>query len=81
MGKGSGRRPAGLVTDKKLVENWERIFGSKPNSTQFEQNGAVVKHHVEKVAWRDEMVKEDHDRSIKEKIDGNITDTKNTKKT
>ena len=81
MGKGSGRRPTGLVTDKKLVENWERIFGSKPNSTQFEQNGAVVKHHTEKVAWRDEMVKEDHERSIKERTDGDITDTKNTKKT
>jgi hypothetical protein len=60
MGKGSGRRPMGLVTEKRLLENWERIFGSKPNSDQFEQNGAVVKRHTEKVAWRDEMVKEEH---------------------
>jgi len=41
MGKGSGRRPAGLVTDKKLQDNWDRIFGQKPNDKQFEgkQNG------------------------------------------
>jgi len=36
MGKGSGRRPAGLVTDKKLQDNWDRIFGQKPNNQQFE---------------------------------------------
>tara|TARA_B110000285_G_scaffold158345_1_gene176682 strand:+ start:175 stop:339 length:165 start_codon:yes stop_codon:yes gene_type:complete len=36
MGKGSGRRPAGLVTDKKLQDNWDRIFGQKPNDKQFE---------------------------------------------
>jgi len=36
MGKGSGRRPTGLVTDKKLQDNWERIFGGKPNNKQFE---------------------------------------------
>ena len=81
MGKGSGRRPIGLVTDKKLLENWERIFGSKPNSDQFEQNGAVVKHHIEKVAWRDEMVKEEHERSIRERADGDITNAENAKKT
>lgn len=36
MGKGSGRRPTGLVTDKKLQDNWDRIFGQKPNNQQFE---------------------------------------------
>lgn len=81
MGKGSKQRPRGLVTDKRLLENWERVFNAKPHSGQFEQNGAVIEQHKEKVAWRDEMVKEDHDRSIKEKIDGNITDTENIKKT
>ena len=29
MGKGSGRRPTGLVTDKKLQDNWDRIFNNK----------------------------------------------------
>lgn len=36
MSKGSTQRPKGLVTDKKLLENWERIFGSKPNNNQDE---------------------------------------------
>jgi len=36
MGKGSGRRPTGLVTDKNLQDNWDRIFGQKPNNKQFE---------------------------------------------
>jgi hypothetical protein len=78
MGKGSGRRPKGLVSDQKLQDNWDRIFNAKPNSDQFEQNGAVVKHHIEKVAWRDEMVKEDHEKSIRERNDGDITDTENS---
>lgn len=80
MGKGSGRRPKGLVSDQELQDNWDRIFNgtAKPNSAQFEQNGAVVKHHIEKVAWRDEMVKEDHERSIRERADGDITDTENS---
>lgn len=38
MGKGSGRRPTGLVTDKKLQDNWERIFGGKPNNKK-DNNG------------------------------------------
>ncbi len=38
MGKGSGRRPAGLVTDKKLQENWDRIFSQKPNDQQFKKD-------------------------------------------
>ena len=38
MGKGSGRRPKGLITDKKLQDNWDRIFGQKPNDKQFERN-------------------------------------------
>lgn len=67
-GKGSKQRPKGLVSDKKLQDNWDRIFGSKPNANQFEQNGAV-QQHKEKVAWRDEMVKEDHENSLKEKED------------
>ena len=78
MGKGSGRRPKGLISDQKLQDNWDRIFNAKPNSDQFEQNGAVVKQHIEKVAWRDEMVKEDHEKSIKERADGDITDTENS---
>ena len=66
MGKGSKQRPRGLVTDKRLLENWERIFNAKPNANQFEQNGAIQLHN-EKVAWRDEMVKEDHEQFLKEK--------------
>ena len=38
MGKGSGRRPTGLVTDKKLQDNWDRIFGQKPNDKQFKKD-------------------------------------------
>ena len=34
-GKGSKRRPKGLVTDEGLLKNWERIFGTKPNDKQF----------------------------------------------
>ena len=37
MGKGSGRRP-GLVTDKRLQDNWDRIFGQKPNDQQFKKD-------------------------------------------
>ena len=33
MGKGSGRRP---TNDKKFSDNFDRIFGSKPNDKQFE---------------------------------------------
>ena len=33
MGKGSGRRP---TDDKKFSDNFDRIFGSKPNDKQFE---------------------------------------------
>lgn len=66
MGKGSKQRPKGLVTDQRLLDNWERVFGAKPNANQFEQNGAVHQHK-EKVAWRDEMVKEEHEKSLKEK--------------
>ena len=33
-GKGSKRRPS-LVTDKRLLDNWDRIFNSKPNEEQF----------------------------------------------
>lgn len=71
MGKGSGRRPK-EVTDEDLEEAWNRIFNSKPASDQFEL-------HKQKVAWRDEMVKENHEKSIKDKSDGSITDTKNIK--
>jgi len=82
MSKGSSRRPKGLVTDKNLEDNWERIFGAKPNATQFEQNGAIQQHKA-KVAWRDEMVQEDHNNYIKEKNgqdESNTTVTKKTKK-
>ncbi len=66
MGKGSRQRPRGLVTDQNLLDNWERIFNSKPNADQF------VEQHKAKVAWRDELVKEDHEASLKEKDkDGN----------
>jgi len=66
MGKGSRQRPRGLVTDQNLLDNWERIFNSKPSSDQF------VEQHKAKVAWRDELVKEDHEASLKEKDkDGN----------
>ena len=61
MSKGSTQRPKGLVTDKRLLENWERIFGSKPNNNQFD----ATLQHKEKVAWRDEMVQEAHDEAIK----------------
>lgn len=37
MSKGSTQRPKGLVTDERLLENWERIFGSKPNNNQFQE--------------------------------------------
>ncbi len=70
MGKGSGRRPK-EVTDEDLEEAWNRIFNSKPSKDQF-------KLHQEKVAWRDEMVKEDHERSLKEKSSGNLTDSEDT---
>jgi hypothetical protein len=33
MGKGSGRRP---TDDKKFSDNFDRIFGHKPNDKQFE---------------------------------------------
>jgi len=33
MGKGSGRRP---TNEKKFLDNFERIFGQKPNDKQFE---------------------------------------------
>lgn len=61
MSKGSTQRPKGLVTDKRLLENWERIFGSKPNNNQFD----AILQHKEKVAWRDEMVQEAHDEAIR----------------
>lgn len=68
MGKGSKQRPKGLVTDKRLLENWERIFGAKPNASQFNNgNGAAIEQHKAKVEWRDEMVQEAHDTYIKEK--------------
>ena len=36
MSKGSARRPRGLVTDQRLLDNWERVFNSHPNDKQFE---------------------------------------------
>ena len=33
MGKGSNRRP---TDNKKFADNFERIFGQKPNDKQFE---------------------------------------------
>ena len=35
MSKGSKQRPRGLVTDQALLDNWDRIFNSKPSSDQF----------------------------------------------
>jgi|TARA_R110002153_G_scaffold87801_4_gene216763 flagellar biosynthesis/type III secretory pathway chaperone len=68
MSKGSRQRPKGLVTDKKLEDNWERIFGAKPNANQFNNgNGAAIEQHKAKVEWRDELVQEDHDKYLKEK--------------
>lgn len=68
MSKGSKRRPS-LVTDERLLANWDRVFNSKPSANQFDQNGAV-QLHIEKVKWRDEMVAEDHQRSLEGKNDG-----------
>lgn len=61
-GKGSKRRPKGLVTDQKLLDNWDRIFNSKPNDKQFTD-------HIERVKWRDEMVQEAHNNKIESKDD------------
>jgi hypothetical protein len=33
MGKGSNRRP---TDEKKFADNFDRIFGQKPNDKQFE---------------------------------------------
>jgi hypothetical protein len=38
-GKGSKRRPQ-QVTDEDLEEAWNKVFNSKPNSNQFNTNGA-----------------------------------------
>ena len=34
MSKGSNRRP---TDDKKFADNFERIFGAKPNDKQFDK--------------------------------------------
>ena len=66
MSKGSKQRPKGLVTDQALLDNWDRIFNNKPSSAQF------IEQHKASVAWRDEMVKENHEASLKRKdLDGN----------
>jgi len=70
MGKGSGRRPK-EVTDEDLEEAWNRIFNSKPSKDQFQL-------YEEKLAWRSEMVKEDHEKLLKEKSSGDLTDSKDT---
>lgn len=80
MGKGSGRRPS-LVTDEKLLDNWERIFKSKPNESQFNNgNGAAIEQHKSKVAWRDEMVQEQHDEHIRKKNGKNVSNSVKSEK-
>jgi len=64
-GKGSGRRPKGLVTDKKLEDNWERIFGAKPNANQFNNgNGAAIEQHKEKEKWREDEIQTDEEKCL-----------------
>jgi len=58
MSKGSSRRPTD--NEQELEDSWKRIFNSKPNSEQFEQ-------HQKMVAWRDEMVDENHKKSLEDK--------------
>jgi|TARA_R110000772_G_scaffold2840_7_gene10355 hypothetical protein len=59
-GKGSGRRPKGLVTDEKLQDNWDRIFKNKANSKPSEDMFLFK----EKEKWREDEIQADEEKHL-----------------
>jgi hypothetical protein len=59
-GKGSGRRPKGLVTDEKLQDNWDRIFKNKANSKPSEDMFLFK----EKEKWREDEIQTDEEKCL-----------------
>ena len=70
MGKGSTRRP---VNSKKFEDNWDKIFNNKPNAEQFD-------NLQKKEEWREEIINERHEESLKDKDNGNKPNAENSEK-